>query len=559
MQLELRHWLAILVTWVLLVNHWARDCIGALEIPLESNSTGYGLTPRQYNSLSSIYFLPNALVPIIAGVISQRNGGAATFVGFLRVLMLGNVLVAAGAIVADSIKIVPAHSDVPYGLTLAGRALMGIAYEAVDVVGPVGLLAPRFTTEWALVVGLINGFNRAGSVLGFLLGPALLHSHGLAAAILVPSVLGMTALGAGMICKSIDRRLRRSEGRTSIEGIAAAAEVQAAPDEPLDEPSVVVDAVPMRVAPMDVDTMACAPATGSAEPAVNVISIARSRSGSRSLVHFPRVTIADMLGGVHPRTLRRDLTPAFWLYLLGSGCAYGGMVPFWFIGSKHMTVKWGLPISDADAIMLLPEGLIALIAPTISAVMHYRRWDLPTRHAVCAVCQALSAMALLLLAWLPANSSAPLPLVLLLGVGYGCTQSLIWASLTIVAPVHLLNLVGGLVGSAVNILPTLLPAVALMGVNSSVDVSILAAVGLAGTLSFAAAARRARSDGASEEEETANRRVADGEPGRAGGIAGAKRGAASAARGDDRSMRSGLVRNASTQEAEWDMAPVIPA
>ena len=77
MQLELRHWLAILTTYVLLVNHWARDCIGALEIPLESNATGYGLTPRQYNSLSSIYFLPNALVPIIAGVISQRNGAAA--------------------------------------------------------------------------------------------------------------------------------------------------------------------------------------------------------------------------------------------------------------------------------------------------------------------------------------------------------------------------------------------------------------------------------------------------------------------------------------------------
>ena len=53
--------------------------------------------------------------------------------------------------------------------------------------------------------------------------------------------------------------------------------------------------------------------------------------------------------------------------------------------------------------------------------------------------------------------------------------------------------------------------------------------------------------------------MADGEPGRAGGVTGAKMGAPSAPRGDDQSMRSGLVRNASTfgQEAEWDMAPVM--
>ena len=33
--------LATLVTYVLFANHWNRDGIGALEIPLESNHSGY--------------------------------------------------------------------------------------------------------------------------------------------------------------------------------------------------------------------------------------------------------------------------------------------------------------------------------------------------------------------------------------------------------------------------------------------------------------------------------------------------------------------------------------
>jgi hypothetical protein len=45
-----RYSLVGLVCWNLFANHWARDSIGALEIPLESD---YGLSVRQYNSLSA--------------------------------------------------------------------------------------------------------------------------------------------------------------------------------------------------------------------------------------------------------------------------------------------------------------------------------------------------------------------------------------------------------------------------------------------------------------------------------------------------------------------------
>lgn len=113
--------------------------------------------------------------------------------------------------------------------------------------------------------------------------------------------------------------------------------------------------------------------------------------------------------------------------------------------------------------------------------------SLSTHLGAAALCLLLSSMALLMLAWMPTHSSAPLPLVVLLGASHGCTQSLIWVSLTLAAPAHLLNLVGGLLGAAVNVLPALLPAVALMGEDSRVDVTILAAVGLAGVGCFSAA------------------------------------------------------------------------
>ena len=104
---------------------------------------------------------------------------------------------------------------------------------------PIGLLAPRFASSWGRLVGLLNGINRLGSVLNFLLEPLLLvfeqhrisrgwansasmysgssgsitahslvlPSHaqagpgGLGAALLVPSVLGMSMLPATLLAR----------------------------------------------------------------------------------------------------------------------------------------------------------------------------------------------------------------------------------------------------------------------------------------------------------------------------------------------------------------------
>ena len=127
-----------------------------------------------------------------------------------------------------------------------------------------------------------------------------------------------------------------------------------------------------------------------------------------------------------------------------------------------------MPLATADALLLLPEGMIALVAPPFGLLMDRRRWSLTKRLYWSAASLAPIPVALLLLAWLgpaggapalgpnattlaagnsppPAapNLLAPALATLVLGTGYAFAQNLIWASLTLVAPPKLLNLCSG--------------------------------------------------------------------------------------------------------------------
>ena len=122
-----------------------------------------------------------------------------------------------------------------------------------------------------------------------------------------------------------------------------------------------------------------------------------------------------------------------------------------------------MPLATADALLLLPEGMIALVAPPFGLLMDRRRWSLTKRLYWSAASLTPIPVALLLLAWLgpalgpnvttlavgnsppPAapNLLAPALATLVLGTGYAFAQNLIWASLTLVAPPKLLNLCSG--------------------------------------------------------------------------------------------------------------------
>lgn len=451
--------LAILIAWVLFANHWARDSLGALELPLESPSDGYSLSPKEYNGLSTAYFLPNCIVPLIGGVLAQRGNAGGIYVRFLCILLLGCVLVGASALVAHAtFGCDGACSKVPYALLLAGRTLMGVSYEATDMIGPITFLQPRFADVWATLVSIINGINRLGSVLNFLIEPLLYDAFGLRGALLVPSALGASTVLAGMAARRIHERYPLD-----------------APDSAETSASTGVELTSSKQMVADGETAESDDVEAAASPAYAV------SEGGGVLSQLAR------LFGVTVQDLRQGLGLRFWLFLGGAACTYGAVVPFWFIGAKHISVAWGYSLTAADVMMLFPEGLIGIIGPVLGCIVDRYQWRLSTRLLVSSVSLGLVASALLLLAWAP-RIVPPLPLVLLLGLGYAFAQNLIWMTFPSLAPASMLNLIGGLLGSSLNVAPTVLPVLVLSGVDLSRDLACLGAVGVFGAALYLVAA-----------------------------------------------------------------------
>jgi len=451
--------LAILIAWVLFANHWARDSLGALELPLESPSDGYRLSPKEYNGLSTAYFLPNCIVPLIGGVLAQRGNAGGIYVRFLCILLLGCVLVGASALVAHAtFGCDGACSKVPYALLLAGRTLMGVSYEATDMIGPITFLQPRFADVWATLVSIINGINRLGSVLNFLIEPLLYDAFGLRGALLVPSALGASTVLAGMAARRIHERY------------------------PLDAPGSAETSASTGVELTSSKQMVAEGETAESDDVEAAASPAYAVSeGGGVLSQLAR------LFGVTVQDLRQGLGLRFWLFLGGAACTYGAVVPFWFIGAKHISVAWGYSLTAADVMMLFPEGLIGIIGPVLGCIVDRYQWRLSTRLLVSSVSLGLVACALLLLAWAP-RIVPPLPLVLLLGLGYAFAQNLIWMTFPSLAPASMLNLIGGLLGSSLNVAPTVLPVLVLSGVDLSRDLACLGAVGVFGAALYLVAA-----------------------------------------------------------------------
>jgi len=96
-------------------------------------------------------------------VIAQRYGASKTYAAFFALATVGNLLVGLSVL---------AGQESAFSVLMGGRLLMGLAYEAVDML-PIGFMAPRFEDSWSTTVGMLNGINRLGSVLNFLLEPVL--------------------------------------------------------------------------------------------------------------------------------------------------------------------------------------------------------------------------------------------------------------------------------------------------------------------------------------------------------------------------------------------------
>ena len=185
-------------------SHWSTPLRRPRGSAETSNLTN--LTVTEYNSLSSAYFLPNVIVPLAAGTVAQcerRQNGAHTFLFFSVLAALGNAVVLCTALL-------PLLHSTRYVLLLAGRFLTGCSYEALDFL-PTGMVAHRFPDHWGKMVGVVNGCNRLGSILNFVVEPLLYRSFGLRVALVVPSAIGMCCLLTGTLMHRADFALARKE------------------------------------------------------------------------------------------------------------------------------------------------------------------------------------------------------------------------------------------------------------------------------------------------------------------------------------------------------------
>ena len=70
----LRWLVAFELSLVIFSNHYTRDVVGALEKQMESD---LGISTVQYAMMNSLFFGPNIISPILAGVAIKRFGNPA--------------------------------------------------------------------------------------------------------------------------------------------------------------------------------------------------------------------------------------------------------------------------------------------------------------------------------------------------------------------------------------------------------------------------------------------------------------------------------------------------
>eukprot|EP00240_Pyramimonas_obovata_P013849 CAMPEP_0118931680 /NCGR_PEP_ID=MMETSP1169-20130426/7937_1 /TAXON_ID=36882 /ORGANISM="Pyramimonas obovata, Strain CCMP722" /LENGTH=221 /DNA_ID=CAMNT_0006874207 /DNA_START=819 /DNA_END=1480 /DNA_ORIENTATION=- len=184
----------------------------------------------------------------------------------------------------------------------------------------------------------------------------------------------------------------------------------------------------------------------------------------------------------------KEFSIVFWLYCCTGMFMFGCMVPFWFIGSKFFQAHKGYDVAAADALMILPEGIIVLVAPPLG--FYLDRMNVSVQAQFMMMMAGLLAIAasylLLILSSLP-----PLAPMLVLGAAYSVANVCYWAVIPKIAGQHLMALAGGLVGATINVLPAIVP-LALVHVDraawdppvtpGSVKLGVLAGLGTLGAI-----------------------------------------------------------------------------
>jgi hypothetical protein len=199
----------------MLGNHYTRDTVGALESQMESD---LGLKPSEYSTLNSLYFMPNIILPLFTGYLCDVSGYPSRFLVYTAIVCaVGNILFVLGA-----------EYNSLY-MFYIGRFLAGCVYEIIDTI-PIIILGPLFKANWGLMVGVLNGSVRFGTVLTFGLSPIMYRQYSVVAAFWLSALMAVLAVGTAVLAHVFAKQLLvldRSESASSRLDALYAAEAEA--------------------------------------------------------------------------------------------------------------------------------------------------------------------------------------------------------------------------------------------------------------------------------------------------------------------------------------------
>ena len=399
-------------------------------------------------------------------------------------------------------------------------------YEIIDSM-PLVIVGPLFSSQWGLVVGLLNGFLRLGSVVNFIMSPIIYKLRGVKAALwFATAAVTCTILFAFLICIWCDIDQRNSSNSTVYN------QLDAFRDSEIDDTDVdaIINSPVIPIQTTAIQTIVdpeCA--QYKLDPLVPLSEIdekntvtddglERNMNQSTgisfiSTQYIPLVsdsnTVADenvgekILQKTLPAGSNFSLTNCihniaeamplhnfgyqYYMFLCTGAFLYGAMVPFWFLGSKFLQDCYSLSVSQADALMLFPEGMIAVVSVPIGLLLD--RHDVPTNvrlRMLSASCALLPISYCLLANGFNVNKAmisnsnqisvsspeesynqrsnltyvSPIVSMCTIGVAYAVSNSLYWSTIMAILPKgpHL-SPSNGLIASCLNILPSVVPPI----------------------------------------------------------------------------------------------------
>ena len=279
------------------INHLTRDFLAALELQVE---TDLGIREDQYHLLNVCYFAPNMVLPLVWGCLAQMLGPARTQVGAATISAIGNACFLIGVFIG--------HGG-GFGWLLAGRLLMGMAYEGLDAMW-CSLVTPLVKeSAFATIASLINASQRAGSAAAFLCAPPLYAASGLVHAMLLPSALGVAIVAPALLAL-------RSAPTAKAASVSNDGEL---------EPQALMAEMESSVA-----------------EASEVLATGAAKAKLR------RARLSYLYGC--------GFSTRYWLFVLCATLLYASVVPFWFIGSKLLQrPPWSIPLHHADEVSPPPQ------------------------------------------------------------------------------------------------------------------------------------------------------------------------------------------------------------